>query len=884
MVGSSFAHYRITGKLGEGGMGEVYRATDGRLNREVAVKVLSEAVSADPSRLARFAREAQLLASLSHPNIGQVYGVEEERGRSAIILELIEGETLADRIARGPAPPAEVHRIALQIADALEAAHRKGIVHRDLKPANVKITPDGTVKVLDFGLAKSLEEEPASLDPQRSPTLTAHATQAGVLMGTAGYMAPEQAKGARVDERADVWAFGVVLFELLTGRELFAAPSVPETLANVLTRAPSFDELPAETPAALRRVLRLCLVRDPKQRLHDVADARILLQDQDAGERSAVAAPAQRARVRPWMWVAGIAAALFLAALMGKEDDSSIPAPRRYSISLHAGPELVVGVGSLITFTPDGRSLVFAARESGKRSLYRRDLASGDLAPIPGTENGDSPFFSPDGKWLGFTAAGRFVKVPAEGGRPIVLAESSATGGAAWLADGTLVYAPIYSEGLFRVPSNGAAAERLTTPDRARGELGHWWPCPLPDEKRVLFTAFRTPVDTSRIGVLDLASGAIEWVVDGGFFGRYVSTGHLLYARGQRVYALPFDARKLVATGPAVPVLDDVFLSQTAGFAAVTVASNGALAYISATIGTPARELIWIDRSGRVTPALSERRRYMSVSLSPDGRDAALSVQGDSRDLWTYSFERGTLSRLTTGPATEFDARWSHDGRELFYVLDRPPFTLFRIGIGQPDSGRPVWKEPGEVDASNPAVSPDGRTLGFTLTERETGQNLYTRPVGGDGQPHPVRATQSEERHIAFSPDGRFVAYQSDDTGRAEIYAEPFPGEGQRVQVSADGGTEPVWAPNGEIFYRHGDEFRAVVTRSSPRFEFDPPRTLFTHGVLVASAEDSRTWDVARDGARILAISIPEVDRPRQIELVTDWTAALPQLAPPESR
>ena len=600
-----------------------------------------------------------------------------------------------------------------------------------------------------------------------------------------------------------------------------------------------------------------------------------------AGATSAAAA---RSPARSFLWLAAVVVAGVGAGLLGYFASSRGPAPRepqRLAIHLGASQELVTGGNAVVVFSPDGRSLIFSGRESGRQNLFRRDLGQRGATPIPGTDDADAPFFSPDGRWIGFVAGGQLMKVASEGGRPFRLAEARGAGGATWLRDDTVVFAPMYSDGLFRVPAEGGSPERLTTPDRAGGELGHWWPQPLPGERQIVFTAFRTPVDRSRIGVLDLATREIGWVVEGGFFGRYVSTGHLLYAKGQRLYALPFDPATATAKGSAVPVLDDLNVSQTGGYAMAAVSSQGTLAYVTESLGNPLRELVWLDRTGRAAPVTSERRRYLSANLSPDGRQVALTIRGESRDLWTYSFERGTLSRLTSGEDTEFDPRWSRDGRELFYVLDSPPFELHRITVGAPDSGRPIWDERAELDTTGIAVSPDGRTIAFVLTEKQTGQNLYARPIDGSEPPRPIRTARSEERHASFSPGGRWVVYQSDETGRPEIYVEAFPGPGERVQVSPDGGTEPLWARNGEIFYRHHDEIRVVATRPGERFEFDAAHTLFTFPIVPAAADDNtRTFDVTRDGKRILAVTIPEASSPRQIEIVTDWSGELERLAP----
>jgi eukaryotic-like serine/threonine-protein kinase len=888
MIGLKIAHYEIIGKLGEGGMGVVYRARDTTLNREVAIKVLPEILAGDSARMERFHREAQLLAQLNHPNISSIYGVEQADGANALVMELVEGPTLAERLNGGAIPLDEALPIARQIAEALEAAHERGIIHRDLKPANVKVRPDGTVKVLDFGLAKALEGNAASADPVNSPTLTVAATLAGVIMGTAAYMSPEQARGQDVDKRSDIWSFGVVLYEMLTGRQLFGGETVSDSLAGVLKTEIDFALLRADTPSPIRRLLRRSLERNPQNRLHDIADARLVIQDviADVDDPDLVSVSSS-APSRPFggslLWLAAVVLAIAGAGLFGyfaSPGDGTPAAPMRLAVQLAASQELVVGGDSLLAFSPDGKSLVFTARENGRQTLFRRDLGEPEATPIPGTENGDAAFFSPDGRWIGFVAGGKLWKIAAEGGRPFQLGDSRGAGGATWLSDGAVVFAPMYSEGLFHVSAEGGPPERLTTPDRANGELGHWWPQTLPGVRKIVFTAYRAPLDRSRIGLLDLDTKEIRWIVDGGFFGRYVSTGHLLYAKGQRLYAVPFDPGTARATGSAAPVLDNLRVSETGGFAMIDVSSRGTLAYVTESLGNPPRELVWLDRSGNSTPATNERHRYLTASLSPDGRQAALTIRGENRDLWTYSFDRGTMSRLTSGEDTEFDPKWSRDGRELFYVVDSPPFELHRIRVGAPDSGEPIWDEAAELDTTNIAVSPDGRTIAYSLTEAQTGENLYVRPIDGSEPPSQIRVTHAEERYSSFSPDGRFVVYQSDETGRPEIYVEAVPPRGNRVQVSANGGSEPLWARNGEIFYRQADEIHVVPTRLREAFEFDAPRRLFFYPIVAGGKDQCRTFDVTADGTRILAITIPEVSRPRQIEIITDWADELERLAP----
>ncbi len=888
--------YEITGKLGEGGMGEVFRATDSKLKREVAIKVLPAAFTEDKERLARFEREAQLLAQLHHTNIASIFGLEESGGVRALVMELVEGPTLDERLKAGGLSLEECLSIARQIAEALEEAHEKGIVHRDLKPQNVKAPVDGKVKVLDFGLAKAMDPPGASsaADLARSPTImnsptmtAAHGTQLGVILGTAAYMSPEQARGGAVDKRADIWAFGVVLFEMLSGRSLFAAETVSDTLAGVLKTEVDFADLPAATPPALRQLLRRCLERNPKNRLHDIADARIVLDDLIAGRpgdegRETGPAPARRTGKSAAAWVGALLVAAAAAGFAGTQASRRGPppaAPIRLTIQLSASQELVIGGNSAFVFSPDGGSLVYSGRTGGRKSLFRRDMGEREAVPIPGTDGGDAPFFSPDGQWIGFVSEGKLMKVAAAGGRPFRIAEQ-ASAGSTWLGDGTIVTAPNYAEGLFRIPAAGGAPERLTTPDSASGELGHWWPDLLPGGRKVLFTAFRTPVDKSRIGILDLSTREVKWVVEGGFFARWVSTGHLLYALGQRLYALPFDPATGTASGAAVAVLDDVLVSQTGGYAMAAVSSRGTLVYVSESLGNPVRELVWLDRSGRATPAIGERRRFLSASLSPDDRQVALTLQGESRDLWTYNFERATLSRLTSGEGTEFDPIWSRDGRELFYVLDRPPFELQRIPVGAPDTGRPIWDQPPTVDTLGLSISPDGRTLAYRVSEKETGSDLYSRPIDGTSPARPIRASRARESNVSFSPDGRWVSYQSNETGRFEVYAEPFPGPGERVQLSPDGGTDPLWAESGEIFYLRDDEVRVVATRLSGVAGFDAPHPLFRFPIVPGSDNDTQTYDVTTDGKRILAVTLPEGSRPQRMEVVTDWTRELARLAP----
>jgi Tol biopolymer transport system component len=890
--------YEITAKLGEGGMGEVYRATDTRLKRDVAIKVLPAAFTEDKERLARFEREAQVLAQLHHPHIASIFGVEESAGVRALVMELVDGDDLTRHIARGPISPDEAIPIAVQIAEALEAAHGRGIVHRDLKPANVKVTQAGDVKVLDFGIAKAFGTEAGAAgetDPLLSPTLT-HATEQGVILGTVAYMSPEQARGAPVDRRTDIWAFGVVLFEMLAGRRPFPGENRSEVLAAVVRAEVDWAALPTAMPAEVRRLLRRCLKRDPQHRLRDIGDARIALEEIVRGDGEPATAPVRlppsagrRPRAAALGWLAALlvtaATASVLTARLHHPNAPPRP-PMRLALRLGPDEEMLPDRTGPLSFSPDGRTLWISAWTDGRQIILRRALDEPTARPVEGTDGGFWTAPSPDGRWLAFTTGSSIRKVAAEGGRPFDLAAARPGLGATWLPDGTLVFAPIYSDGLYRASAEGGAAERLTSPDHAAGELDHIWPDALPGGGKVVFTAMRTPVDTSRLGVLDLATRKVTWVVDAGYYGRYVPTGHLLFARGQRLFAAPFDAERAAVTGPAVAVVDDLCVSQTGGFGVFAVSAQGTLAYLAGEVGRPPTELLWVDRRGSTQPVTAERRHFRSVQLSPDGSAAAVSILDDSSDLWLYSFARGTLSRLTSAKSMEFDPAWSTDGRELFYVVDTTVFfDLRRMDVAAPDSGRPIWNDAAKLDHTHLAVAPDARWAAYVQSSETAGHDIYVRPLDGSQPARAFRATGADELSPCFSPDGRWIAYQSDETGRPEIYAEAFPGPGERFQISADGGAEPVWTRGSrELFFRHGDEVRVVATRLGASLTFDAPRSLFTLPFAPADPEGDRTYDVTADGSRLLVVHVPEASVPRQIEIVTDWASQLPRLVPATER
>jgi Tol biopolymer transport system component len=580
-------------------------------------------------------------------------------------------------------------------------------------------------------------------------------------------------------------------------------------------------------------------------------------------------------------WAVGIltaAGAGALATAVWTSGTGSSAAPLHLSIPLAPNQQLAAAANPILLFSPDGSSVIMPMIEDGRQWLVRRRLTGSAVERIEGTEGGSAPFFSPDGAWLGFIAGGKLMKVAADGGRPFVLADQQGAGGAAWGTDGRIVFGPSYSDGLFRVSADGGERERLTTPEAKGGELGHWWPQILPGGRAALFTAFRSPVDASRIGVVSLETGEVRYLVDGGYFGRYVHSGHLLYVKGGRLYAAPFDPASATVTGPAQTVLDDVFSSHSDAAALVDVSVDGTLAWVPGTVADPLRELLWVHRDGRTEPAAAEKRRYRAARLSPDGRTIATAIQGESVDVWTYSVDRGTLSRVTTGPRTEFSPFWSRDGKTLFYVLDRPPYELQRIAFGQSGSGQPLW--PATLDTVLSALSADGRWMLYNQTALETSVDIWVTRLDGAEPARVIRSSAYDERFAAFSPDTRWIVYESNESGRSEIYVEAFPGPGERFQISADGGTEPLWAHgSGEIFYRHGDDMRVVRTRTTANFEFDPARTLFTLTFSRSGSHD-RNYDVTPDGQRVLLSRIPDVAAPRRIDLVTRWLDDLSRRVP----
>ena len=909
MIGKTLSHYRITEKLGQGGMGEVYRAEDTVLARHVAIKVLPDIFAGDPERLARFEREAKVLASLNHPNVASIYGLEQADGKRFLVLELVEGQTLAERLHKGPLPFEEALEVCRQIAEGLEAAHEKGIIHRDLKPANVKVTPEGKVKILDFGLARALHDQAATADMSHSPTITDEMTRPGVILGTAAYMSPEQAKGKTVDKRADIWAFGCVLYECLTAKRAFQGDTITETVAAILKNEPDWTLLPVDTPLFVRVVLRQCLQKDPSLRLHDIADARVEMRE--GLSESAEVIPVARRFPLGWVLSTG-AATLVIGILIGpavikyfRLATSQISQPVvRSPVRLESGhrldgwrvPPLFVGFDHLtrtaMAISSDGRFIVYSAVKENpgpqdKERLYLCRTDQLGSKPIAGTEGGISPFLSTDDRWVGFWAEGKLMKVAIDGGVPVVLCNVDRLFGASWGFDNSIIFAPDATSGLFRVSAESGEPEALTTPDKAKEEVSHRLPHCLPDGKCTLFTIMREPFDLQpRIAVLDLKTRKWRVLMGDAADARYVPTGHLVFLRQGTLMAVPFDLEKNEVTGQPAPAIANVMQALNIGGAPwntaagqFSISNSGWLAYAEGG-ALPDRQnsLIWVDHQGRAEPVASFKAPLSAPRLSPDGQRIAYTAEGREYQVWVYDLNRGTASRLTDEGKAGY-VTWIPDGkRVIFDWMKSGQPNLFWM----PADGSSAWERltTSEYEQRPGSLTPDGTTLALVEVADILLLDLRSRRVT------PFLNSQAEELYPVFSPDGHWMAYTSDESGRHEVYVRPFPGPGGKWLISHEGGLEPLWARNGkELFYRSLDppwsQVWAVDVRTDGNFSASKPRLLFNVPGL-GGRSPIRTWDLSLDGQRFLMVKMEEAKPTPVTEmiLVQNWFEELKRLCP----
>jgi serine/threonine-protein kinase len=892
-AGRTVLHYRIADKIGEGGMGEVWRATDTELGREVAIKVLPAVLADDAERLARFEREARLLASLNHAHIATIHGLHEaeveDRKIRFLVMELVEGEDLLEFVARGVSFDRAIE-IAIQIARALEAAHGSGIVHRDLKPANVKMTASREIKVLDFGLAKAVGVEPESgrsSQPTMSPTITSAGTVAGAILGTAAYMSPEQARGRKVDRRTDMWAFGCVLFELLTGKRAFDGETISDTLAAVLKEAPDWSALPAQTPAGVRRLLRRCLEKDPRKRWNDAADARLELEEAlTEPPEAAVAAPITEARASsiarfaPWLVaVAGVVVALAVWLSTGSGPAASGDL-LRLSIPLDVGLRIEDDQAGNVALSRDGRHVVFSGiDEAGQSALYRRSLDSKEIVRLEDTENGENPTFSPDGAWIAFFSEGRLKKVPVGGGPAITLCEEvGSPRGATWTDDDRLVFPRHFDTGLWQVPGSGGTPTVLTELDAGRRERTHRWPTVVAGRSIVLFTVATKDspeyYDDARIDAVDLDTGERTNVFEGASFARYATSGHLIFGRQGSLWAVPFDVDALTTRGTASPVQSSVMGVRNSGVVFASLAANGILAYVEGQPEDLQREVRWRYFDGR-SEVVSQIPvgNTVTLELSPDGKKIATAEAGaTTHDIWVHDLENGSRTRLTF-EGDNADPHWSPGGEEIYYSSVRDGLGMvFRKRADGTGDAELVWKVDG-VTVGCEDVSSDGRTLLLSY-HGENRADLYTLALDDPAaEPQPLLDGPFEEDLARFSPDGAFIAYTTDEPGNFEVLVRPAAGRGGQWQVSTDGGLLPRWSRDGrQLFYRVGRRLHVVDVEAgngTSAFRASNPRLVFDD---LYRARLTGGYDVSLAGDGVLVTSSLQDDAPLdEITVLVNW-------------
>jgi Tol biopolymer transport system component len=860
--GTRVGPYEILAPIGAGGMGEVYRARDIKLGRDVAIKVLPEAFASDADRMARFEREAHMLASLNHPNIAAIYGLEESNGIRALVMELVEGPTLAERIGGRAMPLEEAQPIAKQIADALGAAHEKGIIHRDLKPANVKVSPEGVVKVLDFGLAKAAEER--SVDAQNSPTMTMSPTRAGMILGTAAYMSPEQARGKPVDKRADIWAFGCVLYEMLTGRPAFTGETITDVLAAVVKSEPDWEKVPPK----VWRLLKRCLKKDPKRRLRDIGDAWELLEDQP---------PAESLGHSKLPWAVAAALAVISIVLGGLFWRVTRPVEHPLMrLSVDFGPDAVAGHFTTVVISPDGTRLVFPAKSpDGKEMLATRLLDETKPVLLSGTENGNDPFFSPDGKWIGFFSDGKMKKISVQGGAPVVLCDAPNARGADWGEHGNIVAALDLRNALSRLPAEGGTPQPLTR--REGSAVAHRWPQHLPGGEAVLFTLSSSGVafENASIAAVSLKTGAIKILLRGGYFGRYLptgdSTGHLVYVHEGVLFAVPFDPARLELRGAAVSLLEDLASDPNSGAGQFSYSMTGTFVYRTGNVSAQSWTVWWLDSAGKTKPLIATPSVYVAPRFSPDGeRLALMQIAPNNRGIVVYDCRRETRSRLTVDSDTQLTSfpTWSPDGRHIVFQVSSASGNS--LGWIRADGAGEIQRLLDSKNVMYPySFFPDGR-LAYFERDPDSGNDLWTLALDLSDPEHPKPGkpelflrTSSNEGHPAVSPDGRWIAYKSDESGGDEVYVRPFPPGQGKWTISNAGGQLPVWSRNGrELFFQNMDNRIMVTDYTATRDSFMQGKPHLWSDQQLHDVSGVLNYDLAPDGQRFAIF--PELKGPAE--------------------
>jgi Tol biopolymer transport system component len=891
MIGKSLAHYEITGLVGKGGMGEVYQAKDTKLGRDVAIKVLPEEFARDTERIARFQREAKLLAALNHPNIAAIYGLEESGGTHFLVLELIGGDTVADRIKAGAIPPEEALNLALQIVEALETAHEKGVIHRDLKPSNIKVTPDGKVKVLDFGLAKAYAGGTADINMSNSPTLSDAATQQGVILGTAAYMSPEQARGETVDKRADIWAFGVVLFEMLTGKQAFTGKTVSDTLASVLAREPEWNRLPANLHPRIRALLERCLNKDPRNRYHDIGDARMDIREILADPAGVLPAPGQAAgserKKLPWVVAAAILCLIVTVVAIWMLKPAEPRQVMRFDYDIPEGQQLTSFRGLVIAVSPDGRQFVYATT----KGLYMRSVDELTAKLVAGTEETTLvPFFSPDGKWIAYisTAERKLKKISVNGGAPVVICDLTSFMGGYWNEDNTIVFGQLPGP-IMRVSANGGSPEAIT---KTTSET-HIFPQILPGGEYLMYTA-AAATNRMRILVQSLKSGEVKELFAGSR-ATYVPTGHIIYKLpdNDNLFAVPFDLDKLEVTGGAVPIVEEVLQYAIPG--------AGTLVYLPGTSGASSstgQTFVWVDREGKEEPLGAPANQYLFPRISPDGTRVAMQIAGDNPDIWVWDLVRKTMTRLTFDKSAENQPIWTPDSKQVLFWSGRDGDfgAIYRKQADGTGADEKLVAAP-DRQLFPWALTGDGKTLVVVDTpDAYTQADISMLPMEGDHEIKPLlHQKEYVETQAKISPDGKWMAYVSNESGKSEVYVRPFPDvEKGRWQVSTNGGVSPLWAPGGrELYYFSEDDdpsATAVAVETGTAFSAGTPKKLFSRRPYLAGGSTPGTpWDIHPDGKRFLLMKLPgsggnEGTAPasRKINIVLNWFEELKTRVPVE--
>ncbi len=898
--GTRIGPYEIASLLGVGGMGEVYRSRDSKLGRDVALKVLPSSVGIDTDRLARFSREAKVLAALNHPNIASIYGLEDSGSTHALVMELVEGPTLAARIKSGAIPSDEALPVAKQICEALEYAHERGIVHRDLKPANVKVTPEGTAKVLDFGLAKALETEITPVDIGSSPTMSRMATQAGMILGTAAYMSPEQARGKPADRRADIWAFGCLLYEMLTGKMAFSGETISDTLAAIIKEQPDYSLLPASTSARVRVLVERCLQKDSRQRLQAIGDARIAIDEVLSGAPDPTVPPQQKMaappaaprwkRLFPWVVIAALSAGLLFTTFLSSRPSTSSAKPIELSFYLPSGQKLGSDNGTAFAISPDGSRIAYVVEESGSTvgQMLIRELDKSSPAVLANVQNiggAAAPFFSPDGQWIGFFGDGKLKKVSVHGGAPVTLASVSGYRGGTWGEDDTIIFPTKFTSALYRVPAAGGTPQEVTHLNAARLETTHRWPQFLPGGKSLLFTASSNNnfFGQATVQAASLATGEAKVLVENASFGRYLPGGYLAYCSQGTLFVAPFDAKALKLTGTAVPVLQGVEFDISNGSVQLSVADNGMAMYMAGSTSRENLNLVLINRKGESQILLKSASDATSPRISPDGKKVAFekAVGG----IWIHDTVRGTTTPLALKSGTANFPIWTPDGQYLTYSYTAASMmgTGERIYRRRADgSGEEEPLTPESPQSSYPSSwSPDGKTLAFVRLSEVDGAccDAWTMHFDQNGKAEKPalvaevsRGTSASLAEPEFSPDGHWIAYSSADSGPPQVYVVPFPSTGGKWQISTDGGSEPRWSKTGhEIFYSEGAEIFAVpYTVEKNSFVAGKPQPVFSR---IALRFPYTAFDVAADGQHIAAFQFDGEERATRIEptVVIHW-------------